>query len=828
MIKNQTRLFPFLLQLVLCVSILAGCSLPINFLPDSGEPSAPIPPNETLLNYQQAEVYFLVTPPTDLAEGSKLAIEIIDEVTGIVYNPIRYPLERNSDGLYSVHLPIAVGSVVKYRYLREDVSLIVEATLGADPVRFRTLVVSGPTTVSDTIFGWSDAPYLGSVGRIEGVVKDANGVPIPDILVSASGLSTFTAGDGSYRLINLPVGLHLLTFLSIDGNYVPYQQGALVDANATTPADISLNAPQKVIVTFILHPPEEQIPDIPIYILGNIASLGYTYADLRNGVTTLSSRAVRLTSQQDGRYAITLALPAGLDLRYKYSIGDGLWNAEHQADGLFRTRQLIVPNHDVVIEDVVATWKAGEFGPISFTVHLPENTPPSDQVSIQLNPGDWSEPLPMWSLGDNTWLYVLYSPYYLFDQISYRYCRNDICLSENDVKYSRSNDGLGSISAQVPAQDFQDTISAWQWWSPETTDVIVPPVEIAPRDAKFITGFELLPYYHPGLSQYWKLAGNQISSLQGNTVIFTPTWTVGSPTNPNISFVPNTSPFWQDLIAVSQSANANNLKIGYYPQLAFHDPVSTWWKDAPRDYAWWVSWFDAYHTFLIHHARLAQQTGASFLVIGDTFVSPSYPNGHLSNGDSANLPPEFNSWWERTIIDIRQEFGGSIYAALPYSGKEAKIPDWMLQSDGIYLLYNVKLSDESTPPLSQLIKATQNNIKDVLQPMQETWHLPVIIALSYPSADGASAGCISQKDSCINFRDLSRPQDDIPSVALDLQEQVDLYNAIFTATQDLDWLIGYSSRGYYPGAVLQDKSSSIHGKPAGDVIWYWYGKFQNK
>jgi hypothetical protein len=29
----------------------------------------------------------------------------------------------------------------------------------------------------------------------------------------------------------------------------------------------------------------------------------------------------------------------------------------------------------------------------------------------------------------------------------------------------------------------------------------------------------------------------------------------------------------------------------------------------------------------------------------------------------------------------------------------------------------------------------------------------------------------------------------------------------------------FARRGYY---ALQDKSASVHGKPAADILWYWF------
>jgi hypothetical protein len=45
---------------------------------------------------------------------------------------------------------------------------------------------------------------------------------------------------------------------------------------------------------------------------------------------------------------------------------------------------------------------------------------------------------------------------------------------------------------------------------------------------------------------------------------------------------------------------------------------------------------------------------------------------------------------------------------------------------------------------------------------------------------------------------------------------------MLTAVNARQWVGGIVSRGYYPPTILQDKSASIHGKPAADILWYWY------
>jgi hypothetical protein len=53
-------------------------------------------------------------------------------------------------------------------------------------------------------------------------------------------------------------------------------------------------------------------------------------------------------------------------------------------------------------------------------------------------------------------------------------------------------------------------------------------------------------------------------------------------------------------------------------------------------------------------------------------------------------------------------------------------------------------------------------------------------------------------------------------------EQFDIYTAMLNAINQRAWISGIISRGYYLPAQLQDKSVSIHGKPAETLLAYWF------
>ena len=111
-------------------------------------------------------------------------------------------------------------------------------------------------------------------------------------------------------------------------------------------------------------------------------------------------------------------------------------------------------------------------------------------------------------------------------------------------------------------------------------------------------------------------------------------------------------------------------------------------------------------------------------------------------------------------------------------------------------------------------------------PFQQAVGKPVIIAIDYPSIDQAAMGCIPLSDgSCLDYELLAQPNPDIPGLNINLQAQANAYDAVLSAINSRAWVAGFVAMGYYPPAVLQDKSTSIHGKPASGVVWYWAGKY---
>lgn len=782
--------------------------------------------------YTATQTTFVVTLPEPLLPGESLAVSILDEVTGLSITPVQYPMNPRDTLTYTATLPLPIKSVVKYRYLRLGGSGAVEDTTFGTAIRYRMHSVASSAEVRDIIADWSDRTYTRPTGTILGQIYNADtGSAIPNILVSAGGIQHITDSLGRFELTGLPVGTHELTAYSLDGLYQPFQQGAVVVEGNPTIVDLRLKPSRLVNVTFMVSVPADTVPGVPVRIAGNILQLGNTFADLQGGMNVVADRMPIMSLQPDGRYAVTLGLPVGTYIQYKYTLGDGYWNAEHKNDGGWIVREVLVPEQDITIQDTVATWLASnQSGPILFEVSVPSVTPPGDIIYIQFKTFGWMEPIPMWPLGNNRWAYRLYSPLNFLGSFSYRYCRNGQCGSADDNQTVGTSPTGRQANTSVLGQDIQDNVGSWKWYeNPETFALVGS--SITPRASGFVAGVEYQSAHRPNFSYFAPQAFANTKAIGSNMVVLTPSWTVSNISPLRFSTQPGQDPLWIDSAIMISQARALGLNVAIFPTPHFppstdsNTPAETqFWNNAPKDAAWWQVFFTRYRAFLVNYADLAAQTGAQSIILGGEWVGPALPGGLMPDGTSSNVPADAEAQWRAIIQDVRTRFKGQIFWALPYEPSNFTTPVSFLRDvDGIYLLWSTPIAASPTATKTDYANETGRLLDNEVSPLASLLGKPIIIAASYPSAAGAPTGCVANgAGGCLDFNALSRPNPDLTTVSLNLQTQADIYEAMLSAVNARPWISGFISRGYYLPVTLQDKSTSIHGKPAADVLWYWY------
>lgn len=810
---------------ILLSLFLSSCSIDLAAPTETPIPTGQVEqPTDQLL----AEVDFRVALPAKIPNKQKLSFEVLDEVTGLALNSSRYEMTRVDDLHYKIKLPFTPGSVIKYRYIREGGATAIEYTSLGHQVRYRIDYVQNPGVVEDIVSAWNDTSYKGSFGRIQGQVVDGGrNTPVVGSLVSAGGQQTITASDGSFLLDGLPAGKHNLVVYSLDGSYPTFQQEAVVAASAATQVPIRLAPVQYVKVTFNVKAPDEVPEGIPIRLVGNTYPLGNTFSDLRGGISTIASRAPLLRYLKDRIYSFTIKMPVGLDLRYKYSLGDGFWNAERDNEGNFKVRQMIIPNQDLTINEQIETFTTAGYGPITFSAAIAAPLGKDESLSIQFNPYGWTEPIPMWKMSENRWVYILYSPLdsNVINGATYRYCKNDQC-GKADVDSTFGQDVAGNPFK--PAKDPQiikDTIKRWAWTPDSRPTITVTSRAISPKPEGFITGVELTPDYHPSWLAYTPAAFQNIHDMGAGWTILSPTWHFTSATPPVLTQIPGIDSSTYDLSQMALQAHQKGLHIAIHPTVSYYQPASLWWQGAARDANWWQSWFDRYTTFILDHADIATQVGADALVLGDESIAPALPNGVLLDGTSSGVPGDASQRWSALIAAVRSHFKGQIIWRMNYPSETSAIPAFVDEVDQIYIVLNGTLTNAENLTPDDLRNSIAHLLHNDLLSIRDQHPKPTILGIAYPSSTGAASGCVRNGDTCLPFSVFQQAGLDIQSATVDLGEQADIYNAVFEALDGNTWIKGVIADGYYPPVALMDKSISIRGKPAADVVWFWFNRY---
>ena len=818
-------------SLILLISVVlnscSGLSLD-RFLPnsDSSDPS-------TLM----VEVTFYVQVPLNTPEGEVIYLSTLDEVTGLGVNAEAHPMEpavgeaNLEQGLiYKTTLIVPQHTTIKYRFTRQNQYAVIEHTQSDEQVRYRIVQADNPLEIRDVVSKWSDTTYYWpEPGRISGVILDENSrEPVPGMLVIGGGVQTFTTASGAYMLQGLPPGVHNLVVYAPDGSYQVVQQGAEVASQANTEANLSVTPRDFVDVTFLVSVPVGT-PEKSVRMAGNLYQLGNTYGNLPGGMNTTPYRMPKLIYAGGNQYGIILSLPVGAEIRYKYTLGDGFWNAEHSEDGRFSLRRFIVPDHPIQYTDEVTAWKTGSKNSITFDLWTPDNTPPNEEIYIQFNPYGWTTPLPMIEIAPNHWVFILFSPFDIISDLTYRYCREGECGIADDLTTRGELTEGRSVNPSSESQYIADTVENWAWLEAESSTLNIPQPIIQPREEGFITGIEFMPGNKAASSVHFSSSLPAISSMNAKWVVLTPTWTFTHQIPPVIEPNPSQDPLWLDLSEMSELAFQQNLQVGLHPQPHFPVNPESWWDSAPHNFGWWNSWFDQYQNFAVHFADLAEKQGVDMLVLGGEWLSPALPGGKLADGNPSGVPADSELRWEAILAEVDSHFSGTIAwsMTLPPSGE---IPVYFQHIDQIHLNWSPLLQLDQSSTLDDLTSQAEQSLEGEINEFWTAWLKPedklLILRIAYPSVSGWNSDCAPGEDEiCYDFDEFTNPAPNLPNLDIDLDEQAKAYTAFLSAINKKSWISGVISWGYYAPVVLHDKSISIHGKPAEEIIQHWFTEF---
>ena len=812
--KAQRR--KLLLLIWLTASILTGgCTLPIISDNSSNGPAV----------IEKAEVLIAAHLWSPLPEGDRLDLVVVDEVTGLPYHQERIEMTAMPDGRYFAIYNAPIGTLLTFTFhkVNADGSRIPEVGADWQPIRYRMFYVESPSMVTESIAGWEDQlPDRSHIGQITGtVVTTEFEEPLTDILVSAGGVQTTTDAQGRFTLYPVVRGTNNLIAISMTGSYQPAQDQAQVRIDKITPAELKMSPTAFRKVTFNVQVPPDTISGAPIRIAGNLSQLGNTFTELGGGMSGDTKQMPVLSPLKEGWFTATMLLPVGIDVRYKYTLGDGFWNAEHGLDQGFITHQLILPadSGEVIIQDRVATWRSSNTETIWFRATVPDYTPAQEAIGIQFNIADWMPALPMFKVQDNTWAFPLISPHNFSGAIPYRYCRNTPCTGNSQVGVESLVEQRVSTTVYPEVQLKNDTVSGWIYLAaPTETDLSF--ANLPSRDSSFTVGLGLTPYHNPTWQPY--ITGAlQAAALPYNHVIFSPAWESAPQPGPRllqISLVQ--TPRWNEMIAEIETAHENGLAVSLYPQVLFPGTPVQWWDSLPTaEEHTWQQWLGEYREMVYQYADLAAQTDTETLILGGEWLLPAVPVG--DNFSRYSQPGNIESLWKETIQGVRDHYPGQVGWMVTAEMAEEP-PDFLGSVDVLFFQWDLPLEDGLSQ--EEMIDEAGAQLDELAEPLAAELDKPLILVIAVPSVQGYSQECIpspNDEGGCIDVSALRLGPSVENPASSDIQQQAKHYHAILSAAAERDWIQGVISQGYFPALALHDSSASIHGKPAETLLHDW-------
>ena len=815
--SKNTGKFAQLLSLFLLFSIfLSGCHLP---------EKRSQPTNE---NGRQPEdfatpatnVQFILELNQPVSEDEEILIEILDEVSGLPHHAYTFALEKTDEEQYNLQMSFPSGSVVKYRYVRLGETKIPEALPTGEPVRYRLCHVMNGIQVVDQLNGWLGDTPTNPRSTLTGTIQDrVTHVPIPDILVSAGGQLSITDANGQFVLEGLPIGVQNLVAYAINGSYQTFQQGAQISPGMTTQADLELQARPVVRVQFNVNPPGDA-QGAPVYLAGNLTQLGNTFSELAGSMSLYPKKMPALMHNEDGTYAIDLQLYAGIDLRYKFTLGDGFWNAERTPSGEPLTRQLIVPNHDVSLDLKIESWRATDVDPVTFNLEIPSSNARQDEVFIQFHTDQWTEPIPVWPIGGGDYLYILFSPLHEGESLGYRFCRNSDCQSAKSLASAQ-----GEVQIEPTTSSVDVTIGGWEDWSPIPKEILVTSSVIVPSNpSEYLKFIELTPEMGASWEVYAPIGLSIIAESGASAVIFTPRWHLQAEDD-RLQPILGSTPFHYQLKNLLGSAASFNLQRGIFPQIYSTNPALNWWKTLNESKVESERFQESYFRFILNYAKTARLTNAEYLILGGKALLPFYDHPYPEDDFLPTLSKESEDFWIDLITELRSVYTGQILWAAHVHREADPIPEFVSKLDGIYLMVDGPLTDTNQVDSDTISFQFNQLIDNHIYEVHRSTGKPVFVALAYPSVEGSAQGCLLIDQDCANDGLFLR--DEMKNLPVDQEEQRLIYSSILPVIASRDWISGTAFRGYQPTVTIQDGSSSIAGKPAMGLIWDWFNRIDN-
>ena len=310
------------------------------------------------------------------------------------------------------------------------------------------------------------------------------------------------------------------------------------------------------------------------------------------------------------------------------------------------------------------------------------------------------------------------------------------------------------------------------------------------RDSSFLAGVALGLYEkRPDVGYETQL--REIAELGADTVSLVVTW--GQDTVRDTMISPDDEESRDDpaVVEAIRAAHANGLRVLLFPILKIRNREAGEWRGTiePDDVA---AWFVSYTSYIEHYARIAAENGVEYLAIGSELGSMEV---HLVQ-------------WRALIEHVRAAYEGQLlYSSNWDHYRRTRIWD-EVDLVGLTAYYELAHAEDEEVDLP-LLMSRWEPIRDEILEFMRTMDKPFVFT---------ELGYYSQRGTAWHPWDYTR------RVGVDLSEQYLCYRAFYETWKDVPELGGVFFWQWYGEGGEEDQTYTPRGKPAADMIRFWYGQ----
>lgn len=460
---------------------------------------------------------------------------------------------------------------------------------------------------------------------------------------------------------------------------------------------------------------------------------------------------------------------------------------------------------------------------MTFEVIVPKNTPPDDIIYIYTNNQRGKR---MERVGPFTHRATLNREQIGIDEmentVRYRYTRNNanfwtaeyLELDTNDYFWEK----LGREAPFKVGKTERDVISRWRWFPPDDVPIVrttpLEPVgEFLPRinSEPFRSGQIIEDLFIEGFRDHFTSTAKHLKKIGYTWVEIDPPWQWTEENDlPKIANLAKDNPNYPDdqtLINEIQAMKSQGLRVTLGPQLC-----CTILTTQDRSQDWWDTYFAEITRFLVHFAKIAQQSDVDAIHYA---VQNDYPGN------------DYAVRWSAVFKEIRKYFSGEIgemvwnaTESLSSIFPDANFIKWGDELDYFYIAIDAPISKSNNPTDDEL-KEGAAKILDGVRQLYDQFKKPIFVRTTYFNVKETWRG-----NSFYNISSVPWPSD--PEQRLKEgkykfgpEDQARVIQAYFRAIAERPWIQGFAQFGYTHWEYPLAADLSVRGKPAEDIWRKW-------